>query len=95
MPTRQSALTYGGRSDWRPPYVIELASIVDHSRVSLAIDPVAYPRPNMAFCWSFTTMGTNTVNAWPIRFLDGTLAAWTAGKTGTANVVRCVTGGPT
>ncbi len=89
------ALTYGGRSDWRLPNAIELASIVDYSRVSPAIDPVAFPNTDTAFYWSSTTMGTNAANAWPIRFLDGTLAAWTAGKTGTTNVVRCVSGGPT
>jgi hypothetical protein len=36
-------LSFGGRTDWRLPNVMELRSIVDQTRISAAIDPSLFP----------------------------------------------------
>jgi len=86
-------LTWGGRTDWRVPNASELLSIVDHTRSSQAIDPLAFLGTTDEFFWTSTTVASDATKAWIVRFSDGLLGAYYGAKTSTYPV-RCVAGGP-
>ncbi|MGI9213861.1 MAG: DUF1566 domain-containing protein [Methylococcaceae bacterium] len=56
---------------WRLPNVKELASIVDRSRVSPAIDPKAFPVTQSAWFWSSSPYAGKPNDAWVVDFGDG------------------------
>jgi len=70
-------LTLGGYTDWRIPTYIELLSLVDFTRGSPAIDPVAFPSTPAQTFW------TTSANA--VSFIRGEPVA-----PGSMNRVRCV-----
>ncbi len=79
-------LTYGGYTDWRLPWRIELASLVDFTRSYPAIDPTFPNTPNDGF-WSASIYSSNPDYAWAVRFDDGDTEAVT---TNTPYRARCV-----
>lgn len=70
-------LTAGGYTDWRLPTYIELLSLVDFTRGSPAIDPVAFPATPAQVFWT-TSDGVSFVRGEPVR------------PPATTNRVRCV-----
>jgi len=63
-------LTYGGYSDWRLPWRIELVSLVDFTRSNPPIDPIFANTPVDGF-WSASGYSSNTGYAWAVSFVDG------------------------
>ncbi|MBD8527282.1 DUF1566 domain-containing protein [Pseudomarimonas arenosa] len=69
--TAANASTYGGKSDWRLPNVIELQSLVETGCANPAINPVFFPNmPFDAAYWTSTTV-PNTLDAHVIEFANG------------------------
>lgn len=56
---------------WRLPTVAELHSIVDTTRTSPSIDPVAFPGTGVGFHWSSTVNPDNALAYYAVRFTDG------------------------
>ncbi|WP_449479665.1 Lcl C-terminal domain-containing protein [Streptomyces atroolivaceus] len=66
-----AALTVGGRA-WRLPTVKELATLVDDSRVSPAIDRAAFPdTPGTGAYWSASAFAPETSQRWFLSYNDG------------------------
>jgi hypothetical protein len=80
-----SQTTAGG--GWRLPDAIELQTLVDDSRVSPAIDPVAFPGTPPENFWSSTAVAGGGTNGWVIYFLDGVAGYFDVTSN---NRVRCV-----
>lgn len=79
-------LVLAGHSDWRLPSRIELVSLVDFTRVDLAIDTTAFPNTPGHFWTSSPHVGT--LHAWFVNFAWG---GYTASYDVTsAGHVRCV-----
>ena len=72
---------------WRLPSIQELQTIVDDSRVSPAIDQVAFPSTPSPFFWSSSLYAGDSSHAWVVDFNDGHV-----GYDGLVNTrrVRCV-----
>ena len=84
-------LDWGGHTDWRLPDVNELASLVDDSRSSPAIDPAAFPATPSSYFWSSSSYAASSSDAWGVSFNYGYV--YSVGKTSTY-YARCVRGGP-
>jgi hypothetical protein len=68
----EAALTHAaGQTGWRLPNVKELASLVDSSRSSPAINMVAFPNTTNDYYWSASPYARNTNAAWVVSFFDG------------------------
>jgi len=81
----------GGSSDWRVPTRRELVSIVDYGTGGPgAMVDGAFPGAKAGFYWSATPFPPTGVNAWIVRFDDGT--SWSRGKGSVGAYVRCVRG---
>ena len=75
---------------WRLPNVKELASIVDRSRSSPAIDSKAFPATPSTWFWSSSPYVGNSDYAWDVYFSYGSV--YGSGRS-TASAVRLVRGG--
>jgi len=75
---------------WRLPNVKELASIVDRSRQSPAIDIKAFPATPSQWFWSSSPYVGSPDLAWGVFFNDGGVSG---DHRGDANAVRLVRGG--
>lgn len=81
--------TFAGYSDWRLPSIRELMTIVDRTRSSPAIDPVAFPgAPSGGLFWSSSPHASISGNAWYVNFADGVVDYNTGALTGDARLVR-------
>lgn len=70
--THEQALTHAtGQAGWRLPNVKELASIVDGSRNSPAIDILAFPNTSTFFYWTSSPHAGSAVSAWGVSFSGG------------------------
>jgi hypothetical protein len=75
-------------SGWRLPSVTELATIVDVSQQSPAIDGSAFPStPYELPFWSATTALPDSTTAWVVDFTNGELRTYSKSD---ALYVRCV-----
>ncbi len=83
-----AALILNSQVDWRVPTRLELASIIDYSVVSPAIDASRFPSTPNALFWSSTPSAQNAANAWTADFDTGNVLQ-TSPQSG-ANRVRCV-----
>jgi hypothetical protein len=82
-----ATLVVSGRG-WRLPMVVELASIVDFTRVDPAIDTDAFPgTPGVPF-WTSQTDTANSGLAWYVYFKNG--GAYNGNDTMDVQRVRCV-----
>ena len=62
---------------WRVPTRVELYSLLDHTQVSSAIDPVAFPNTTADVFWTASPVATNPQNAWTIYLKVGhTYGIW-------------------
>jgi hypothetical protein len=60
-----------GGTGWRLPTIKELQTIVDDSRSSASIDPIAFPATPQAPFWSSSTMAGSSSIAWIVTFSYG------------------------
>jgi len=81
-----SALSLGGKSDWRLPTPKELMMIVDNGKYSPALDST-FVNVTTNIYLSSTTRASDTSNAWVVFFDGGSVGQ--RGKTD-ENSVRCV-----
>ncbi len=72
---------------WRLPSAIELASLVDFTRPSPAIDPNAFPTTPADYFWTSSPAASLPVSAWDVTFNTG---ATSSDGVGSARRVRCV-----
>lgn len=86
---RCEALTLGSHSDWRLPNLNELKSIVDRSKVNLAIKD-GFINTSSSRYWSSTTNEGSRFFAWVVRFDFGGVSRYTRGS---KLFVRCVRAG--
>ena len=86
-------LNIGGHTDWRPPNINELDSLIDYSQYDPAL-PLGHPFTNVQFNaywpWSSTTYAYGTHDAWMVYFYLGIEGY--VGKS-SYNYVRAVRGG--
>ena len=76
---------------WRLPNIKELASIVDRSRKSPAIDPAAFPTTPPGFFWTSSPYVGNSDKAWFVDFYDGSVYGnFNTSKRYGSNYVRLV-----
>jgi hypothetical protein len=81
-------LVLAGSSNWRLPYLKELASLLDYRESSPAIDAQLFPIPGPLFDYmSASVRASNINNAWGVGFGSGD--AFNAPNT-FATLVRCV-----
>jgi hypothetical protein len=80
-------LTLAGRSDWRLPSKIELASIVDYGKSNPASNASVFPGIASAYYWSSSQIPDNAW-AWVVNFGDGSLGAQLRNNAGYAKCVR-------
>ncbi|MFQ5465613.1 MAG: DUF1566 domain-containing protein [Thermodesulfobacteriota bacterium] len=81
----------GGRSDWRVPTRRELVSIVDYATQGPgAMVDGSFQGAKAGFYWTATPFPPTGVNAWTVRFDDGTIRS--RGKGSVRAYVRCVRG---
>lgn len=73
------ALSYGGRTDWRLPSALELASLVDTTRSDPALDPLAFPSGGSQWVYTSTTSPAAEWNTMRVQFVDGQLDGWMKG----------------
>jgi len=69
--TGVNAAGYCGYKDWRMPTRQELASIVDFSRVNLAIDTTYFPNTQSNWFWSSSPNAYGSNNAWVVTTTSG------------------------
>jgi hypothetical protein len=81
------SVTLGGHSDWRLPSVLELTSLLDYTRASPSIDPVAFPSTPSDFYWTSTTWGGSTSIT---RVVDFDASGSSSKDNGDTYHVRCV-----
>ncbi len=84
-------LTYGRRSDWRLPDVLELASLVDATREFLTIDPLAFPNTGWTWYWSSSSSVWDAATGWDVLFTIGKVRP---DRKAPGDSARCVTSGP-
>jgi hypothetical protein len=85
------SLDFAGHDDWRLPEIHEFVSIVDYTKINLAIDATTFPAtPNLNF-WSSPSYAFKVSYAWYVAFLDG--GVFNSGKSSPL-YVRYVRGGP-
>ena len=84
------ALTFAGFINWRLPNVNELASIIDHSQSSPAIDAVLFPNTSWDPYWTATSGGVLGFSGWAIDFIDGRI--YLIDNKADLNHLRCVRG---
>lgn len=66
-----AALSLGGKTGWRLPTRIELASITDYRLQMPASNPSVFPdTPNSSF-WTASTYARDPASAWTCRFDEG------------------------
>lgn len=83
-------LSYAGQDDWRLPSVKELATLVDASRFTPAVQASAFPGSFSTYFWSSSSYANDGNLAWGVTF-DG--SAYKGDKATAAYNVRCVRGG--
>ena len=85
-------LNYAGYQDWRLPNVNELASIVDLSKFSPAIDTFYFPNTtNYPGYYSSTSHAEYTHDGWFVAFRSGKIYPGTKGHISyKTDYVRCV-----
>jgi len=83
-------LELGGYTDWRPPNIRELESIVDYGLIAPAINPIFTCGPE-DYYWSSTTANFSTRDVWVVDFQYGYSNTYYKGT----NLfrIRCVRGG--
>jgi hypothetical protein len=86
------ALSWGGRNDWYLPNVDELASLLDHRRVSPMINVTAFPGTPAYYFWSSTSNAAPADTAWNVGFDLGGLFSYN--KASYTLYYRCVRPGP-
>lgn len=69
-------LTLGGRTDWRLPSILELATLVDESAVAPSIDTTAFPNTQYGsrsnnWYWASERARNHATAAWALNFDDG------------------------
>jgi hypothetical protein len=69
--SRCACLSLGGHEDWRLPTRMELVSIVDFTRDSPAIDPVAFPQTTSEWFWTSSRRADDPSLVWYIYFETG------------------------
>ncbi len=89
--TALNASTYGGRSDWRLPNIVELMSIMNYgsSNMSTWFSSFGITPATISF-WSSTTYVASAGNAWLFRYSDGIRSY--GGKTANAIYAWAVAG---
>jgi hypothetical protein len=81
------ALIMNGQAGFRVPSMKELQTLVDETRVGIAIDPGVFPGATGSDYWSSTFVSDELRSAWLVRFSDGfSLYA----ELDAPNLVRCV-----
>ena len=63
-----NAMHFGGYSDWRPPTVEELQSLVDYTCYNPAINTAYFPNTMSSYYWSSTTHAIYSAGAWCVHF---------------------------
>lgn len=86
-----AGLDLDGRTDWRLPTRIELASVVDLGRFDPALDAGAFPGTPSAPFWSSSPMAGQPGFAWAVHFAWGNTGSATT-ATGNFLSVRCARG---
>lgn len=66
-----AGLSLDGCNAWRVPQRSELASLVDHTRSGIDIDPSFPQTPVDTTWWSGTTLAGSVNNAWVVNFING------------------------
>jgi hypothetical protein len=80
--------SWGNRTDWRLPNVLDLTSIVDESAVGGAINPAAFPNSSMGEHWASTSNAADGSTALTVQFGSGrTYPGWSKVN---SFAVRCV-----
>ena len=87
--THCEALSLGGHSDWRLPNLNELKSIVDRSKINLAIVN-GFDNTSSNYYWSSTTYEGGKDGAWIVSFNGGYVRDYSKGN---SIYVRCVRDG--
>jgi Protein of unknown function (DUF1566) len=72
---------------WRLPTIKELHTLVDETRVSPSIDPVAFPDTQADYFWTASQLAKFSGDAWAVSFDQG-FDNWF--DVGTKQRVRCV-----
>ncbi|MDX1960651.1 MAG: DUF1566 domain-containing protein [Leptospiraceae bacterium] len=81
---------FAGKTNWRVPTRDELTSLVDYSRTSApTINETYFPNTVASNYWSSTTFAPNTINAWYVYFVNGSVFS---NDKSNNYYVRCVSG---
>jgi hypothetical protein len=89
--TQASAAAYCAELDgggWRLPTRIELASIVDYTRVDPSIEPVAFSRTPLLAFWTSSAVSGAPGDFWYVPFLYGNTQSWSEPTQARARCVR-------
>lgn len=76
----------GGFTDWRPPTVLELATIVDFGAQNPTISLAAFPGTPASFFFTSTPLFMSTLTEWTIDFKSGL----TVNGSSSGGYLRCV-----
>jgi len=77
-----------GARDWRMPWLEELRSVVDYSRLLPAIDTAYFPLQRDWYVWSGLTSAGSPQSAWCVDFNNGGANSFWKGNTFSARLVR-------